>query len=298
MPGIEVSTHPLFTRKKLSRRIKERIKRMFLKEDSSPASRFKEVQLLAQGTPCRKSKRGGDERGQDAIECCNLDLHIRPAATDGIVMLQILYDLEFKFLLPDRLQFWMPAKCMHDVVSPENIKFILDAGGNCGMSAVHFASLYPDATIVTVEADLTNFGILLKNVAAFPNIHAVNKGMWNKDVKLKVVEGNRGIGEFGFQVFETNADDMEAIQGTSVDALLRQFNLPRFDMIKMDIEGSEKEVFEGDTVQDWLPEVSIFFAELHPDMRPGCDDAVRALLRNERYYEVLQGEYEVYVKKY
>ena len=135
MPGIEVSTHPLFTRK-LSKRIKERIKRMFLKEDSSPASRFKEVQLLAQGTPCRKSKRGGVKRGQDAIECCNLDLHIRPAATDGIVMLQILYDLEFKFLLPDRLQFWMPAKCMHDVVSPENIKFILDAGGNCGMSAL------------------------------------------------------------------------------------------------------------------------------------------------------------------
>ena len=51
-------------------------------------------------------------------------------------------------------------------------------------------------------------------------------------------------------------------------------------------------------MQDWLPEVSIFFAELHPDMRPGCDDAVRALLRNDRYYEVLQGEYEVYVKNY
>ena len=65
----------------------------------------------------------------------------------------------------------------------------------------------------------------------------------------------------------------------------------------MDIEGSEKEVFEGETLKEWLPAVQIFLAELHPDMRIGSDVAVRKKLRTESYLEVTQGEYEVYVRK-
>ena len=71
----------------------------------------------------------------------------------------------------------------------------------------------------------------------------------------------------------------------------------QLDLIKMDIEGSEKQVFEGDTVKAWLPQVRVFLAELHPDMREGSDVAVRAHLRNDEYMEVTQGEYEVYVRK-
>jgi FkbM family methyltransferase len=249
---------------------------------------FDLVHLKAQGVPCRS-------KGRSDLQCCNIDISIRPPATDLAVVIQILFHLEFKFLID--ASSWLPSE-LHHAVNPENIQYILDAGGNCGMSAVFFANIFPDATIVTVEANPKNFAVLEKNVAAFPNVRAVNMGLWSKLTKLKVIKGNRHGREWDSQVVEAEDSDPDAIDATSIDALLKRFNLPRFDLIKMDIEGSEKEVFEGDTVKEWLPQVRIFLAELHPDMREGSDAAVRAHLRNDKYVEVVQGEYEVYVNKY
>ena len=123
------------------------------------------------------------------------------------------------------------------------------------MSSVFFANIFPDAKIVVVEANPDNYAVLQKNVAPYPNVHPVNMGLWKKETNLKVVKGNRHGREWDSQVIE--ADDGE-IAATTVDALQRKFHIPGFDLIKMDIEGSEKEVFEGETLKEWLPAVQIF----------------------------------------
>lgn len=47
---------------------------------------------------------------------------------------------------------WLPPELRY-AVEPENVQYILDAGGNVGFSAIFFASIFPDATILTIEAD-------------------------------------------------------------------------------------------------------------------------------------------------
>ena len=67
----------------------------------------------------------------------------------------------------------------------------------------------------------------------------------------------------------------------SVEAVMARYAMPRIDLLKMDIEGSEKEVFTAATIDRWLPRVQVLAAEVHPDMRAGALTAVEAAL--ERY---------------
>lgn len=245
---------------------------------------FEMTEFRVHHIPCRSP-------GSENLKCCHHNnIFIRPQATDFAVAKQVLLDHEFGFLMKGLGH--IPA----DTFSTQNIKYILDAGGNCGISALFFASIYPDATIITVEANPANFAVLKRNVAAFKNVHAVNKGLWDKSTHLRIQRGRHGR-EWDFQVVEAEEHEEDSIPAISIDDLLRDFKLPRFDLIKMDIEGSEKEVFESKTVASWLSNVRVFLAELHPDMRKGSDQAVRKHLRTNTYIELHQGEYEVYIRK-
>ena len=240
------------------------------------------VQLKVYGVPCRKS-------GRMDVTCCDRDVFIRPKATDFAVMVQILFHLEFGFLLGTR------DSISHGSFLPSKIEYILDAGGNCGLSALFFASIFPDATVVTVESNPDNFQVLQRNTKGFSNIIPVNKGIWSKSAFLQVVKGSRHGREWDSQVVET-AEERNSIPATSISDLLRELNLSHFDVIKMDIEGSEKEVFEAADVHVWLSHVKVFLAELHPDMREGSDTAVHHHLRQSSFHEFAEGEYEVYVR--
>lgn len=156
---------------------------------------------------------------------------------------------------------------------PNNIqpKYIIDAGGNIGLTAIYFANLFPEAQIITIEPDSDNFQVLQKNVHPYKNIQAINKGVWFKPAYLKVVD--TGIGNNGFtvkEVLEKESFDVEAI---SLEEILKQFNWPYIDILKIDIEGSEKELFENNA-NVWLPKTKILFVELHDRMKEGCSQSV------------------------
>ncbi len=76
--------------------------------------------------------------------------------------------------------------------------------------------------------------------------------------------------------------------------MLKQFALPRFDFVKIDIEGSEKQVFEAaDT--DWLLLASYVAVELHDDMMPGAQAAVFAAIgARKTFCHTTSGEYHVW----
>lgn len=49
-------------------------------------------------------------------------------------------------------------------------RFVLDAGANVGLAARLFAALWPNATIVSLEPDRSNFAVLKLNAALAQNI--------------------------------------------------------------------------------------------------------------------------------
>jgi len=150
---------------------------------------------------------------------------------------------------------------------PFEIKTIIDAGANNGMAAVYFSKKYPEASIVSIEPSTENFAMLKNNIRDYPRIKAFCKGVWNKDVYLKIINTD-GV-KNAFMVAETTNDDPDGIPAISIERIQAEQNWQTIDLLKIDIEGSEKEVFESG-YEKWLPTTKAIVIELHDFMKKGC----------------------------
>ncbi|MCU7617496.1 FkbM family methyltransferase [Chryseobacterium sp. PBS4-4] len=144
----------------------------------------------------------------------------------------------------------------------KNPKIIIDAGGNVGLFSVLMKNKFPEAKIITIEPDSDNFLIAKKNLEKYPYIQVLNKGLWSNDVKLKIIDED--VAKWGIQVVEDNQNGK--IEAISVNTIIKENNFDKIDLLKMDIEGSEKEVFSKN-YEEWLPKVKMLIIELHDSMQ-------------------------------
>lgn len=149
---------------------------------------------------------------------------------------------------------------------------VIDAGANIGYTAALFASWWPESTIISLEPDRENYELALRNTGSYPNIHVVHAALWNKEARLSIEAGQ----EDGFVVRESTAGETKAenaTEGISLPRLLKQFGKSHIDFLKLNVEGSEKEIF-SEGYKAWLPETRAMLVELHDGKNPGCSSAV------------------------
>lgn len=165
---------------------------------------------------------------------------------------------------------------------------IVDAGGYIGTAAIAFSKLYPEATVVTIEPSSRNFAVLQQNVAAFPNIIALNKALVGTARKVDL--GDRGTGEWGFTIIEKPLDrratHIEQVDGITIDDVIEMTGKEGADIVKLDIEGGEVDVLNHS--KKWLPNTTVLIAELHERIAAGCEEAFR--MASEGRYVVKKGE--------
>ncbi|OLO37173.1 hypothetical protein BTR23_13645 [Alkalihalophilus pseudofirmus] len=150
-------------------------------------------------------------------------------------------------------------------------KWIIDGGAYVGYTSVYFANEFPNAQIIAVEPDGPNFQLLKKNVRPYQNVVLEQSGLWNKDTYLQVKDV--GLGEWGMVVEELNKQEPGAIKATTITSLINKYKINTIDILKLNIEGAEKELFSAG-YEDWLNKVKILIIELHDRIKPGCSDAL------------------------
>lgn len=157
-------------------------------------------------------------------------------------------------------------------------KVIVDAGANIGLAAIWFTHRFPDAKIIAVEPERGNFELLKHNVAPYSNITAVQAALWDKEGSIEVRDV--GVGNWGFMTGNQDAPDstlsgttVSEVEAVTVQTLMQRYNLAHIDLLKMDIEGAELEVFQ--TSAAWLDKVGAMIVELHEGMKPGCTESFR-----------------------
>jgi FkbM family methyltransferase len=144
---------------------------------------------------------------------------------------------------------------------------IVDAGANIGLASVYFANKYPNAKIISIEPEKNNFEILKKNISSYENIIPLNAALWNENKEICVIDVNDG--SWGFQVGNNSDVPLQKINAFTVDKIMEMFNLPKIDLLKIDIECAEKEVFENPAA--WISNVNAIAIELHERLKPGCN---------------------------
>lgn len=204
-----------------------------------------------------------------------------------------------KFAQPVRLRAGSSdAKVFVQVFGEQKTEFpvsgepavIVDAGANIGLTALVFAQRFPSATILAMEIDGHNYQMLCDNCRSYPNVQPIHRGLWSKSSRLRI--SNPGDESWSFQPVEADGDD-GAVMALSLPDVLRTFGFPRIDILKIDIEGGEYEVFrEG--VDEWIDRVGVILVEAHDRFRPGCTEVIRQALAGHRFEESTWSEYLVY----
>jgi len=172
---------------------------------------------------------------------------------------------------------------------------IIDAGANIGLTSVYYANKFPDAKIIAIEPEETNFEMLKRNTDHYPNIFPIQGALWREEAVLNL--SNPGTGNWGYQTNEQQACETTEggkIPGMTVDKLMEQYGCDFIDILKIDIEGSEKEVFE--TSAPWIDRVGAIIVELHDHFKTGCSRSVYSATTNFEL-EWRKGETTFFVKK-
>jgi FkbM family methyltransferase len=154
-------------------------------------------------------------------------------------------------------------------------RIIIDAGANIGLSPVFFARRYPNATVIAIEPEPANFELLRKNAAPYPNIVPVRAALWGDNRDLGIADP--GSGNWGYQTLDDCNGSAPAasrrVTGTTLEKLMGDLGIGYVDVLKIDIEGAEKEVFEHSS--PWIHKVGAIIVELHDRFKPGCSRSFR-----------------------
>jgi FkbM family methyltransferase len=177
----------------------------------------------------------------------------------------------------------------YELPYPENVETIVDAGAYIGLSALYYHQRYPKARIISLEPDLANFSVLTRNVAHIPNITPLNMALWSEDTKLCM--DDPGLDEWALRTSPSANDSQNLVSAISLDSLIRAHRIKQVDILKVDIESAEKEVFADPSA--WVERVRSVAIELHDRYLEGCTEVVDKALSDFPYRET-RGENTFY----
>jgi FkbM family methyltransferase len=170
-------------------------------------------------------------------------------------------------------------ECLRKISSP---RLILDLGANVGYSSAYFLTCFPNATVVSVEPDPSNFELCCENLAPYGDrAHVVLGAVWSKRSRLVLSRGTFGDGlDWATQVHEIDGEpDRAAVEGWDIPSLMELTGGEQIDLLKVDIERSELNVF-GANSSSWLPNVRNICIELHGT---DCREVFLRALRDFKY---------------
>ncbi len=164
---------------------------------------------------------------------------------------------------------------------------ILDLGANIGCSSVYLAHKYPQARIIAVEPELSNFECLERNTKPYPCIKCCRYALWTHNDGVDVVDTKSG--KWGFRTENHHSDaGTTSTPSITINKLLLKEGLDYVDLMKIDIEGAERELFSGGT--GWIRQVGAMVIELHDQSLKGCSRAFYQAITQYDFKQSFSGE--------
>jgi FkbM family methyltransferase len=177
-------------------------------------------------------------------------LTVRRGDTDRVVIRQVL-----------ALEEYAP------VAELPNVRLIVDCGANIGVSSYYFLHRYPGARLIAVEPDAQNCALCRQNLQPFGDrAIVVQAALWPERRTLRITDASRRRGSWSLRVEPAAAGvaQDQTVEGLTMPDILARAGIESdIDLIKIDIEGAEAEVFR--TPPSWLQSTHHLVIELHND---------------------------------
>ena len=222
---------------------------------------------------------------------------IKSRNTERVSLKNIRYPIKLRGNSSDYLAFdQIFTDKEYDIDLPFTPKVIIDAGANIGLAAIFFTNRYPESTIISIEPEESNFNLLKENTHKYPNIIALNHALSDKpNQDLAIVD--KGYGNWGFMtepIIDDVHDTTNLVKTITIQDIITKYNLEVIDLLKIDIEGFEKELFETDS-ESWLPLTRCLIIELHDRMKEGCSKSFFSAISKHNFSFSQRGENLIFI---
>ena len=174
-------------------------------------------------------------RGAVGVSVNGRRLEVRPRDSDLFALSQIFGWQEYGI---DAERLLMLHQTAFDWLTVGITPLIIDAGANVGYSALYFSDLFPEACVLAVEPNRTSFEILARHAQSNVKIKPVHAALWSHDRGLELKASDQG--SWGDYVVEGAGTPSQRL-----DELANAIPGARPLIVKLDIEGAEREVVES-----------------------------------------------------
>jgi len=188
--------------------------------------------------------------------------HRRWSGADALAIKQCF--TQAQYAMPSGAPGALINHIYREIVASGRQPLIIDCGANIGASVTWLSARYPEAHIIAVEPAPENFALLRRNCAGL-DVDLRQAGISSADGRAHLDNGSGS--DMGFQ---TNSEHKGVeIEMVSVGSLLASKSPASYTpfLLKVDIEGAEKDLFAGNTSS--LDQFPLIIVETHDWLMPG-----------------------------
>jgi len=172
-------------------------------------------------------------------------------------------------------------------------KVFLDVGANIGRYTISMAKR--SGVVVAFDCDPDNFAALQENIKlnGNSNIIAIERGCWFEETTLPMnvapVE-NKAASSLKFGGCGREVQ----VRCSTIDSVLKEHGIKSVDLVKMDIEGAEKEAILGmkETIAN-SPNIEILFEGFNRQYLTGIADALKQVGIAQEPVKIAESLYKV-----
>ena len=217
-------------------------------------------------------------------------VHLRTNDSDAATFSHVFRNKEFD--LSVHRQFPRVMAAYQRILDAGQIPVILDAGANVGASSIWFAYQFGEAHVLAIEPDAANAELCRRNTQHLPNVAVIEAAINSRPGRVSL--GNTE--EKSWAKKTTRSIEGEVAVCTILD-LARGFkNTAKLFVVKIDIEGFEKDLFADNT--GWLDETDVVIIEPHDWLFPGkgTSRSFQEAISKRSFEILISGEKLIYVR--
>jgi len=193
----------------------------------------------------------------------------RPGTSDVAVLRKVFLESEYE------LPFTIP------------VRTVVDAGAHIGAATVFYHYRFPDARILAIEPEESNYNLLRENIGTIPTVVALRAALWPYEEQLWIQD--TAADKLGFQVSTTPSNFGYSVPSITPQKVFEKLHVDQVDILKLDIEGAELDLFASGAGA-WLSRVRCLVLELHDRKRPGCAQSLYLALQSYNFQQEIRGE--------